>query len=404
MFSLGEEQAQRLPWVVKHRPSAPEQVVGRGQTLSVFTRLARGRLGVPNLLLHGPPGTGKTTCAHIIAAAASESRPGSTDALLGGIFSKSLVLSLNASDERGIRVVRERIADFARGLRPSDGRKRTVILDEVDAMTHAAMTALKRTMETHRSSTTFILICNDPTRVNEALVSRCGSVEFHPLSQEDVRGVVEQVLAEEKVTASARAVDAACELSRGDLRKALNTLQAAALMALPETHLEEEDVRRAAGAPSRACVEAVYAALLRCLRRAPEDSCGFEEALRRVSGAMASCGADPRDVFDAVGGRARQPGGELRKIAAKKAPHLVVRRAVEALCLAALAEACRGSSAGLDEALLAGQVVGAFFVGGELLEAVEEEEGADWRRSARVTALLKEVVALTDSLLRCCQG
>lgn len=179
------------------------------------------------MLFYGPPGTGKTST---ILALAKE--------LYGPELMKSRVLELNASDERGISIVREKVKDFARTqlTNPPPGYKsrypcppfKIIILDEADSMTQDAQSALRRTMETYSKITRFCLICNYVTRIIDPLASRCSKFRFKSLDQGNARRRLEDIARLEGVAVEDAAVDALIKCSDGDLRKAITFLQSAA--------------------------------------------------------------------------------------------------------------------------------------------------------------------------------
>jgi replication factor C subunit 2/4 len=184
-------------------------------------------LQLPHMLFYGPPGTGKTST---ILALAKE--------LYGPEFMKSRVLELNASDERGISIVREKVKDFARMqlTNPPPGYKekypcppfKIIILDEADSMTQDAQSALRRTMETYSKITRFCLICNYVTRIIDPLASRCSKFRFKSLDQGNAKKRLEDIAEKEGVLLENGAVDALIRCSEGDLRKAITFLQSAA--------------------------------------------------------------------------------------------------------------------------------------------------------------------------------
>ena len=179
------------------------------------------------MLFYGPPGTGKTST---ILALAKE--------LFGPEMFKSRVLELNASDERGISIVREKVKDFARmqlSNPPSQYRDRypcppykIIILDEADSMTQDAQSALRRTMETYSKITRFCLICNYVTRIIDPLASRCSKFRFKTLDQGNAKKRLEEIAQNERVRLEDKTVDALIKCSEGDLRKAITFLQSAA--------------------------------------------------------------------------------------------------------------------------------------------------------------------------------
>lgn len=193
------------------------------------------------MLFYGPPGTGKTST---ILALAKE--------LYGPEFVKQRVLELNASDERGISIVREKVKDFARMqlTNPPPGYKerfpcppfKIIILDEADSMTQDAQSALRRTMETYSKITRFCLICNYVTRIIDPLASRCSKFRFKSLDQGNAKKRLKEIADKEGVQLEAGAADALIKCSEGDLRKAITYLQSAARLvgASPATGGEDD--------------------------------------------------------------------------------------------------------------------------------------------------------------------
>ena len=182
---------------------------------------------LPHMLFYGPPGTGKTST---VLALAKE--------LYGPELIKTRVLELNASDERGISIVREKVKDFARMQlsNPSPSYRaqypcppyKIIILDEADSMTQDAQSALRRTMETYSKITRFCLICNYVTRIIDPLASRCSKFRFKSLDQGHAKRRVEEIAEWEGVKLEDGAADTLIKCSEGDLRKAITFLQSAA--------------------------------------------------------------------------------------------------------------------------------------------------------------------------------
>ena len=168
-----EEQTAALPWVEKYRPKEMSDLVSHEQIIGTITKLIdAGKL--PHLMLYGPPGTGKTStilaCAH---------------KLYGKHFS-SMVLELNASDDRGIDVVREQIKEFASTRQMFSSAPKLIVLDEADNMTNPAQFALRRVIEKFTRNARFCIICNYASKIIPALQSRCTRFRFAPLSKEQV--------------------------------------------------------------------------------------------------------------------------------------------------------------------------------------------------------------------------
>ncbi|KAL2051296.1 hypothetical protein ABVK25_008348 [Lepraria finkii] len=214
------------PWVEKYRPKSLDDVTAQDHTITVLQRTLQAT-NLPHMLFYGPPGTGKTST---ILALAKE--------LYGPEMFRTRVLELNASDERGISIVREKVKDFARmqlSNPPPHYKDRypcppykIVILDEADSMTQDAQSALRRTMETYSKITRFCLICNYVTRIIDPLASRCSKFRFKPLDQGNAKKRLEDIAENENVKLEAGAVDTLIKCGEGDLRKAITFLQSAA--------------------------------------------------------------------------------------------------------------------------------------------------------------------------------
>ena len=201
-------------WVEKYRPKLIKDVVGNTEAVKRLSVIAEHG-NIPNLLLAGSPGTGKTTSILCIA-----------NQLLGDVV-KEAVLELNASDERGIDVVRNRIKMFAqKKVTLPPGRHKIVILDEADSMTQAAQQALRRTMEIFSNTTRFALACNVSTKIIEPIQSRCAVVRFSRLTNEDILERLLDVCEAENVPKTPEGLEAIIFTADGDMRQALNNLQA----------------------------------------------------------------------------------------------------------------------------------------------------------------------------------
>jgi len=205
-------------WIEKYRPRILDDVVNQTDTVNGLKALLKTPATMPHLLFAGPPGTGKSTVALCIARQ-----------LMGEDFRK-LVLELNASDERGIGVVRERIKGFSQIIQmaPSGVQFGLVILDESDEMTKDAQTALRRIMETASRTCRFILICNYQSGIIDPIQSRCSVFRFRQLEEKDAITYLNRICSAEKVEADSKVIKRILELSEGDLRQAVNYLQVVA--------------------------------------------------------------------------------------------------------------------------------------------------------------------------------
>ena len=204
-----------LPWVEKYRPKKLDEMIGQEEVVKRLKAYAERR-EMPNLLFAGPPGTGKTTAAIALARE-----------IFGDTFEQNF-LELNASDERGINVVRETIKEFARTLPFGGARFKIIFLDEADALTADAQNALRRTMEKYAATARFILSCNYSSKIIEPIQSRCALFRFKPLSDEQIKERLRYIAEQEGLEITEEALDALVYVAEGDMRKAINTLQAAA--------------------------------------------------------------------------------------------------------------------------------------------------------------------------------
>ena len=213
-----ERSEDTLMWVEKYRPKTLDEVVDLKDVVDSLKAFLKTPKTMPHLLFAGMPGTGKTTIALCLARQ-----------VLGSSW-RTFTLELNASDERGIPMVRKRIKNFARYSRGAFGKVPYVIiiLDESDQMTKPAQTALRRIMETSSHTCRFILICNYSSKIIEPIQSRCAIFRFSMLDKKDMVKHLGYIAKKEDIILLPDAAERIVEYSEGDLRRAINALQTAA--------------------------------------------------------------------------------------------------------------------------------------------------------------------------------
>ncbi len=224
-------QNEFIPWVEKYRPHKLKDVIGHDAITKRLEAFVKSK-NLPHLLFCGTPGSGKTACALAMARE------------LYGDALPQCFLELNASDERGIDIVRGKIKDFARTLPLSDVSFKLILLDECDAMTSDAQQALRRTMEQFSGNTRFVLSANYSSRIIEPIQSRCAVFRFPRLAEPDVRKIIDRIMEAEGLKLDEKAIEAVVYVADGDARKAINVLQGAS--GLGEKKVSEDDVFKVA--------------------------------------------------------------------------------------------------------------------------------------------------------------
>ncbi|MBW2970258.1 replication factor C small subunit [Candidatus Woesearchaeota archaeon] len=202
-------------WTEKYRPKTFDDIKGQGEIVSKLKAFVKQR-NLPHLLFAGPAGVGKSTIALVIART-----------LFGEVYRDNL-LELNASDERGIDIVRNKVKDFARTKAIGNVPFKIIFLDECDALTKEAQQALRRTMENHTATCRFILAANYSSKIIDPIQSRCAIFRFKPLPKEQLLEYIQKIVQTEKLTVSEEAKEALVTISEGDCRRATNVLQSSA--------------------------------------------------------------------------------------------------------------------------------------------------------------------------------
>ncbi len=218
-------------WVEKYRPTKLSEIVNQTEIIGSLSALIKDPTDMPHLMFSGSAGVGKTTTALCI-----------TKQILGD-YAKDYTLELNASDERGIGMVREKVKKFSRFAGMADVPFKIIILDEADEMTSDAQTALRRIIEDTAKICRFILIANNISKIIEPIQSRCATFKFTSVPKEDVISRLEEIAKKEKVKSDKKGLNAIYDYSEGDLRHAINLMQATASLG----GITEENVNSSAG-------------------------------------------------------------------------------------------------------------------------------------------------------------
>jgi len=202
-------------WTEKYRPKKFEEVVGQDDIIKKVQNLTKA-MNIPHMLFAGPAGTGKSTLALIVVKD------------LFGAHWKDNYLELNASDERGIDVVRQKVKDFARTKAIGNVPFKVIFLDEADALTKEAQQALRRTMENFTHTCRFIMSCNYSSKIIDPIQSRCVVFRFKLLEKRDIEKRIKIIAEKENLSIDAKTIEALYESSEGDCRRVINLLQASA--------------------------------------------------------------------------------------------------------------------------------------------------------------------------------
>lgn len=245
---LLEENSNTVPLIEKYRPKTLKDMISHEDILSTINLFVEKK-NIPHFLFHGPPGTGKTSCILALAR------------LLYGDNMKRMTQELNASDDRGINVVREKIKEFCNSglLGISNNSIKLVILDEADMMTSAAQNALRRIIEKYTKNVRFCLICNDVSKIIPAIQSRCMKFRFCPLGKSQCAERIRFICQNENIEIDDETISKIIEIGKGDMRKILNILESTH-MSFDKVNID--NVYSSTGLPSERQVEFIINTIL----------------------------------------------------------------------------------------------------------------------------------------------
>jgi len=232
-------------WTEKYRPKKFEEVVGQDEIIKKVQSLTKS-LNIPHLLFAGPAGTGKSTLALIVVKE------------LFGMRWKENYLELNASDERGIDVIRQKVKNFARTKALGNVPFKVIFLDEADALTKEAQQALRRTMENYTSTCRFVMSCNYSSKIIDPIQSRCVILRFKLLEKKDIEKRIKVISEKENLQISDATIETLYENSEGDCRRVINLLQASASIS-PSITPELVNTLTAAAKPAEIKIVLEYA-------------------------------------------------------------------------------------------------------------------------------------------------
>lgn len=243
-----------LPFVERFRPKTLDGIMSHVETISVLNSFIEQK-NLPHLLFYGPPGTGKTS---------------TVEALVSELYGKEnveyMTMNINASEERGIEIVRNKIKNFVStspihgSLKNDIPKYKFVILDEADAMTFDAQGMLKQVIEYYTDNARFCLICNCIKKINPAIQSRCTIFNFPPLNYTSVKNKIEHVANEHKLVITDDGIETIWKLSNGDMRKVLHMLQ---VISINNKTIDSDTVARFKNYPNNREINELFSVLIK---------------------------------------------------------------------------------------------------------------------------------------------
>ena len=265
--------AEHLPWVEKYRPDNISEIKGHVDIMKVLGKY-KDISSMPHLIFYGPPGTGKTST--ILAMAKK----------FYGDRLQSMVMEINASDERGIDIVTGKIKSFVQTKSIVGPQIKLVLLDEADALTSEAQSALRRIIEKYTKTSRFCLCCNYSSKISTPIQSRCTRFRFSGIDDVYLKEKIQEIKIAEKITMEDSAIDAVVEVSNRDARRCINLLQSVFLGNLG-VNITPDDVFKVAGVPLKKDIELILKSLF-------EDS--FKESFANIEMITKSKGYAMTDI------------------------------------------------------------------------------------------------------------
>ena len=268
-----------LPWVEKFRPDRLQDIKGHQDVIQVLQKYG-GIASTPHLLFYGPPGTGKTST---ILAMAKQ---------FYGQNIQSMMIEINASDDRGIDIIKDRVKNFCQSRSLFGSSVKLIILDEADALTSDAQSALRRIIELYTKYVRFCLCCNYVGKITPAIQSRCTRFRFEGISNESLKQKAKEIVMSENIVIEDSAIDSILDLANGDARRVINLLQVCHMATMgSDKKIDSEYVYRSAGAPLPVHISEILENLL-------NES--FEKSFNTIRSLVEKYGYSMAEVISAV--------------------------------------------------------------------------------------------------------